>query len=94
MLHDNAKVNKLCDRHNVALLCIMYELCQNRKYEKIPNQPTRAADGYIFDLAIPHMGIYNKSPYYIGASMWNLLPVDVRNLNNKYEIRERLNNYD
>ena len=38
----------------------MYELCQNRKYEKIANRPTRAGDGYIFYLTIPRMGVYNK----------------------------------
>ena len=40
------------------------------------------------------MGVYAKSPYYVGATMLNVLPVDVRNLNNKvhfkHEIRDRL----
>ena len=49
LLHDNAKIEKLCDRRNLALMCIMYDLCQNRLYEKIANRATRAADGYIFD---------------------------------------------
>ena len=70
LLHENAKIAKLCDRRNLALMCIMYELCQNRMYEKTVNRPTRAAEGYMFDLTIPHMNVYSKSPYYTGANMW------------------------
>ena len=42
------------------------------------------------------MSVYNKSPYYMRVSMWNLLSVNIslRNSNTKaqfkYEIRERL----
>ena len=94
IMHENAKIEKLCVRRNIALTSIMYDLCQNRMYEKIANRPTRAAEGFTFDLNILHMGVYSKSPYYMGASMWNLLPVNIRNLNNKiqfkYEIRDRL----
>ena len=67
----------LCDCRNLALMWIMYDLCQNRMYE-----------------TFPHMGVYAKSPYYVGINMWNLLPVNIRNSNNtayfKYEIRDRL----
>ena len=59
-------------------MCIMYDLYQKGKmYEKIENRATQAADGYTFDLTIPNMGVYAKSPYYVGASMLNLLPVNV-----------------
>ena len=64
-------------------MCIMYDLCRNRMYEKIANQVTKAADGYTFDLTVPHMGVYAKSPYYVGA-----------NINTKahfkYKIKDRL----
>ena len=96
-LHENARIEKRCDRRNLFLMCIMYDLYQKKMYEKIANHATRAADGYIFDLTIPNMRVYAKSPYYValvGASMWNLLPVNVQNKNNKeqfkHEVRERL----
>ena len=94
LLHENAKLEKLCDRRNVALMCIMYDLCRNRMYEKVASRVTRAADGYTFDLTVPHMGVYAKSPYYVGANMWNVLPLNIRNSNTKahfkYEIKDRL----
>ena len=34
-LHDNARLDKLCVHRKIALLCIMYDLRQNNKYEKI-----------------------------------------------------------
>ena len=78
-LHENARIEKLCDQRNLFLMCIMYNLYQKGMYEKIANRATRAADGYTFNLTIPNMGVYAKSPYYVGASMWNLLPVNVQN---------------
>ena len=93
-LHENARIEKLCDRRNLFLMCIMYDLYQKGTYEKIANRATRTADGYTFDLTILNMGVYAKSLYYVGASIWNLLPVNVRNKNNKeqfkHEVRERL----
>ena len=64
-------------------------------YEKHGNRVTRAAAGYNFDLTVPHTGVYAKSPYYIGANMWNKLPTNIRSMNKKEcfknEIRNRLN---
>ena len=40
LLHGKAKMAKLCDRRNLALLNIMYDLCQNGMYEKIANRAT------------------------------------------------------
>ena len=80
LLHDNARIEKLCDRRKLALMCIMYDLCQNRMYEKIANRATRATDGYSFELSVHYKGAYAKSPYYVGANMWNSLPVNVRNI--------------
>ena len=71
----------------------MFDLCQKGLYEK---KGTIAIEGSEFELLTPHMGLYAKSPYYVGANMWNRLPVNVQNMNNKEyfkgEIRSRLNN--
>ena len=75
-------------------MCIMYDLCQNGMYEKKPIRATRAAEGYIFDQSVPNIGVYASSPYYMGANMWNLLPVNIQKMNKKeqfkYELKERL----
>ena len=40
------------------------------------------------------MGVYAKSPYYVGANMWNVLSFNIRNSNTKahfkYEIKDHL----
>ena len=68
-LHENARIDKLNNRRHLALMCIMYDLRQNNMYKKEVTRFTRANEGYNFDLTGPHMGVYAKSPYYIGASM-------------------------
>ena len=95
-LHENARIDKLGDRRNLALLCIMFDLRQKGMYEKKGNRITRVTEGYTFELSIAHMGLFVKSPYYIGANMWNRLPVNIQKMNNKErfknEIKSRLNN--
>ena len=95
-LHENARVDKLCDRRNLALLCIMFDLRQKGLYEKKSTRITHATDGYRFELLTPHKELYAKSPHYVGANMWNRLPANVQNMNNKEhfkrELRRRLKN--
>ena len=62
-------------------------------YEKIPNRVTPATEGYIFDLTIPQLGVYAKSPFYVGANMWNLLPVNIRNSNTKVRFKNELKDH-
>ena len=94
-LHENARIDQLCDRRNIVLLCIMFDLCQKGLYMKKSVRFTCATDGYNFDLAILCLGLYVKSAYYMGASMWNGQPVNIQNINKKErfkcKIRSRLN---
>ena len=89
-LHENARIDRLSDRRNMALLCIMFDLRQSEMYKKQEVRATRATEGYIFDLVIPHTGLYNKSPYYVGANMWNRLPVNIRNMNKKEHFKREI----
>ena len=89
-LHRNANIKKLDDRRELALLYIMFDMYQKKLYKKTCNRQTRAADGYIFDLTIPHSGVYAKSPYYVGASLWNDLPMTTRNMNTKGQFKREL----
>ena len=61
----------------------MIDLKQNNMYEDIGNRRTRASDKYIFDPDTPKLGVYAKSPYYVGVNMWLKLPVHIQNLNSK-----------
>ena len=68
----------------------MYELRQNNMYEKEVIRITRANEEYKFDPTLPHMGLYAKSPYYIGANMWNRLLVNLQTSNNKGQLKKKV----
>ena len=68
----------------------MYDLRQNNMYEKVSNRITRANDGYMFETATPNTGIYARSPNYIGAKMWNALPVHIQNSISKEQFKYEL----
>ena len=70
------------------LLCLMYDLCQQGLYERKVTRVTHAANGFMFDLMVPQKGVYSKAPYYIGASKWNYLPVNIRKADNKEQFKQ------
>ena len=46
------------------------EYVQKIKHLKKNKKKKHAAGGYNFDLTVPHMGIYARSPFYIGANIY------------------------
>ena len=57
---------------------MMYDLKQQRTYERIGARVTRQGDKYIFQTEISSVGIYTRSPYYVGANLWNDLPANIQ----------------
>ena len=43
---------------------------------------------YIFDINQINLGIYTKSPYYLGAKQWNDLPSETQNARSKIAIKK------
>ena len=68
----------------------MYDLKQQQLYEKIGNRVTRQGEKYIFQTEILNVGVYMRSPYYIGANLWNNLPYDVQNARTKAQFKINL----
>ena len=89
-LHSRAKLDILCDRRDFQLLCLMYDLRKANKYNKNVNRATRARDGYVFETVIPKRGIYSRSPYYVGANMWQKLPIYIQNAVSKEKFKTEL----
>ena len=89
-LHAMAHIELLQNRRNLSLLCIMYDLKQQQLYEKIGNRVTRQGEKYIFQTEISNVGVYMRSPYYIGANLWNNLPYDVQNARTKAQFKLNL----
>ena len=59
-LHEQTKVDMLCERRKLFLLCLMYDLRKDKtnNYEKSRTRATRARDGYVFKTVVPKHGLY------------------------------------
>ena len=89
-LHADAKVDLLKKRRDLNLLCIMYEMKQQRLYERIGDRVTRQGDKYVFQTDIVNLGVYARSPYYIGSQLWNELPSNIQNARTKAQFKHEV----
>ena len=89
-MHILARVDLLQHRRDLNLLCIMYDMKQHHAYERIGTRITRQGNKYTFKTEIPTVGIYTRSPYYIGAYLWNNLPNNVQNATTKTQFKSEL----
>ena len=92
-LHTLAKIDRLHYRRDLNLLCIMYDLKQHHVYERIGVRPTRHGDKYVFQTEISSTGAYTRSPYYIGAKLWNDLPMNIQFARTKSQFKNDLRTY-
>ena len=42
---------------------------------------------------IVHLGIYSKSPYYMGAKLWNALPNEIKTVDDKERFKNCIKTY-
>ena len=68
----------------------MYSLKCNNIFKKPGLRFTRNAEHYLFDTDIVHLDIYAKSPYLKGVELWNLLPIDMQNINDGFIFRNSI----
>ena len=76
---------------------MMFDLKCNSFYKKGDRRVTRSMGKYIFETDIVRSGVYARSPYYKGSSLWNTLPTNLQSLPNKgtfkRSIKKHLNAY-
>ena len=91
-MHADAKLLKLDTRHNIHLLNIIYDQRYNHNYITAPVVRTRQAlkINFKFDLVHSDIILYKRSPYYIGSTLWNVLPHDIQLSENKKAFNERI----
>ena len=82
-LHNMARIDTIQQRRDLSLLCMMYELKQLHLYERVIKQD----DKYTFQPDIAAVGVYTRSPYYIGANLWNNLPVNIQQARTKAQFK-------
>ena len=68
----------------------MYDLNASDIYIKPVNANTRQGDKSIFSTEIVHHDVYRRSPYYVGAALWNKLTIDVQQLATKTIFKSRI----
>ena len=86
----------LIDMHREAslvglqLLGLMYIFKNCRNVERIFPRNTRQGNRYHFITDTYQSGKYQRSPYFKGTELWNLLPDNVISLPSLYEFKNRL----
>ena len=54
-------------------------VCQdNSEYKKPVTRITRNINRYIFDTKLVNLTVYGRSPYLVGARLWNGLPQEIQ----------------
>ena len=89
-LHYLASLLPLCDRREIQLSNIMFDIRHDRRYVNCPLVQTRQADRVVFKTEIVHYEIYRRSPYYVGRNLWNNLPLELTSCESKIEFKNLL----
>ena len=89
-MHADAKLLKFDTRHNIHLLNIMYDQRYNHNHITAPVVRKRQALKINFKFDLVHSDIYKRSPYYIGSTLWHVLPHDIQLSENKKAFKERI----
>ena len=79
-VHTRARLPKLGVRREAHLCNFMFKRKEAGKFLNVSNVRTRLHDAPVFDLGAPNNEAYKRSVKYAGATTWNSLPTEVRNI--------------
>ena len=71
----------------------MYNLASDNKFRKLHERRTRTTDKYVFNTDVVKLSIYSNSPYYKGVQLWNNLPEDLKEIDDKSTFNCCIKNY-
>ena len=77
-MHNLARLDRLDTRRICHLLNIMYHRSKEPKFLDIRDIPTRQLDKVKFKVINPVVKKAFKSPNYLGALLWDMLPKDTQ----------------
>ena len=77
-LHRAAGIQLLKYRRITHMLSIMYHRAKVNEYLDVRDIPTRQFDKIKFKVIAPVIKVAFKSPNYLGAQLWDLLPIDTQ----------------
>ena len=91
-MHRRSNLLSLDQRRTLQLLNLMHLHKANCKNIAIPPRNTRAADRDNFVIERYNNLKYKNSPFYKGANLWSLLPIDIARSQSIYEFKKSLKN--
>ena len=86
-LHRVTKCPKLEIRRNAHLRNFMFNRSYKEELLDKRDIRTRAHDAPLFKIAVPKNETYKRSVAFAGASEWNALPANIRNINSSPEFK-------
>ena len=83
VVHDMTNIKQVKERRSTHLLTCVHRAVLNRKLNLVERErQTRANVAPLIDCGMPRTKTIQKTPYFQGCLMWNLLPPDIRELDN------------
>ena len=64
------------------ILWLMYVLSEDKKYCSVATRETRSADKVVFKVPAKICPVYERSPYCVGTTLWNILTKETKNKEN------------
>ena len=89
-MHKRANLLSLEQRRTFQLLGFMYLYKEDAQNLIVANRQTRAADCSQFHVERYNFCKYKNSPYYKGAELWKLLPIDIVTLDSIIQFKHLL----
>ena len=89
-LHNSANLLYLDNRRKCHLLSVMYQRSKELRYLDNRQLPTRQFDKVKFKVLAPVIKIAFRSPNYLGALLWDLLPRDTQLSNSMHIFKDRV----
>ena len=92
-LHVITRCPMLSDRRTAHINNFMYKRLVREHHVDDRDIRTRAHDAPLFRLEVPKLEAYKRSVKYSGASQWNSLPAEVRNIDNFKQFKAMQKNF-
>ena len=72
------------------LLWLMYIMSNENIYLHEHPRQTRNAHKIVFKVPTRVLPSYERSPYYIGSKLWNVLDIDTQRINNVFAFKKKI----
>ena len=86
-MHEVAGVNYLEQRRDAHMLGLMYNRTKDQKYRDDRVRTTRQGDAVLLKVPRANSTKFMNSPIFRGSTMWNRLPVELRQVESRYAFK-------